>query len=117
MMAPRNLMVAPAGDSGIYVKWELPDETSEPVLGYVVDWRDAVDSNNQLFVWKRIPRDNHSLFIGQISSPQEHGAERSKSAIDHLLAPSQSEVFQLMYYFNNSCYKLGWNFFRTTVQK
>ncbi|XP_078075500.1 interleukin-23 receptor [Mustelus asterias] len=76
MMAPRNLMVAPAGDSGIYVKWEPPDETSEPVLGYVVDWRDAVGSNNQLFVWKRIPRDNHSLFIGQIFSPQEHGAER-----------------------------------------
>ncbi|XP_067846460.1 interleukin-12 receptor subunit beta-2-like [Heptranchias perlo] len=75
MMAPRNLMVAPAGDSGIYVKWEPPDETSELVLGYVVDWREAADSNMQLLGWKRLPSANHSLFIGQPSSPQEYLAE------------------------------------------
>uniref|UniRef100_UPI00398E3A81 interleukin-12 receptor subunit beta-2-like n=1 Tax=Pristiophorus japonicus TaxID=55135 RepID=UPI00398E3A81 len=75
MMAPRNLTVAPAGDSGIYVKWEPPDETSQPVLGYVVNWREAVDSNEQLLSWKRLPRANHSVFIGQTSSPQEYLAE------------------------------------------
>ncbi|XP_067892546.1 interleukin-12 receptor subunit beta-2-like isoform X2 [Heterodontus francisci] len=76
MMAPRNLMVSPAGDSGIYVKWEPPDETNEPVLGYVVDWRKAADSNKQLLAWKRLPREYHSLFIGEISSFQEYLGER-----------------------------------------
>ncbi|XP_041064406.1 interleukin-23 receptor-like isoform X2 [Carcharodon carcharias] len=75
LMAPRNLKVAPAGDSGIYVKWEPPDEANEPVLGYVVDWTEAIDNNKQLLAWKRLPRDNHSLFIGKISSLQEYLAE------------------------------------------
>ncbi|XP_048458034.1 interleukin-23 receptor-like [Rhincodon typus] len=75
MMAPRNLRVIPAGDSGIYVKWEPPHEVSEPVLGYVVDWREAADNNKQLLNWKRLPKDNHSLFLGQSSSLQEYLAE------------------------------------------
>ncbi|XP_072369000.1 interleukin-12 receptor subunit beta-2-like [Scyliorhinus torazame] len=75
MMAPRNLMVASAGDSGIYVKWKPPDGTNEPILGYVVDWREALGSNNQLFAWKRTPRDKHSLYIGHVLSPQQYLAE------------------------------------------
>ncbi|XP_051868450.1 interleukin-12 receptor subunit beta-2-like [Pristis pectinata] len=70
-MAPRNLQVVPAGDFGIFVKWEPPDETSEPVLGYIVDWIEATDRNKELLGWKRLPKTNHSLYIGQTSSPQE----------------------------------------------
>ncbi|XP_069792423.1 interleukin-12 receptor subunit beta-2-like isoform X2 [Narcine bancroftii] len=70
LMAPRRVKAAPAGDSGIFVEWEPPDETSELVLGYVVYWIEAADSNKELLGWKRLPRGNHSLFIGQTSSSQ-----------------------------------------------
>ncbi|XP_078264115.1 interleukin-23 receptor [Rhinoraja longicauda] len=70
-MAPKNLKVLPAGASGIFVKWEPPDETSEPVLAYVVDWIKVAESNKELLDWKRLPWENHSLFTGQTSSPQE----------------------------------------------
>ncbi|XP_043555326.1 interleukin-23 receptor-like [Chiloscyllium plagiosum] len=75
LMAPRNLSVRQYGGSRIYVEWEPPDEVSEPVQDYVVDWREAADNNKQLLDWKRLPKNNHSLLLGQFSPLQEYLAE------------------------------------------
>ncbi|XP_062921021.1 interleukin-23 receptor-like [Mobula hypostoma] len=71
LKAPRNLKVERAKDFGVLVKWEPPDETSEPVLGYVVDWIEATNRDKELLSWKRLPRANLSLFIAQTSSSQD----------------------------------------------